>query len=260
MTRDELVARVLANPDPDEPRRAFADWGRAHGDPQGELAHQQLLEAAERRKYGRSGPYFLAADALLEQYGAVWTKDIEKIARQPRFSRGFVEGITIDAPTFLARAPELYALAPIRAVVLVDAASHVDALARTPHVARLAAVYFENKSDASPLGDDGLVRFLASPHLGKLAMLAVPFNRITNRGVEALAAARLPNLRYANFAGNRADSPVEEYAVDALSGIINNNSIALPDFGRELEAKYGEQAWLHGPSLLRVYPPSERDF
>jgi hypothetical protein len=59
-----------------------------------------------------------------------------------------VEGITIDAPTFLSRAPEIYALAPIRAVVFVDAASHVDALARSPHLARLVVIHFENKSDA----------------------------------------------------------------------------------------------------------------
>jgi hypothetical protein len=38
------------------------------------------------------------------------------------------------------------------------------------------------------------------------------------------------------------------------------DGISLRAFGRELEAKYGEQAWLHGPSLLPLFPPSERDF
>ena len=56
------------------------------------------------------------------------------------------------------------------------------------------------------------------------------------------------------------DSPVEEYGIDAMSGEINNNSISLPEFGRELEAKYGQQAWLHAPSRLMVFPPNEGDF
>jgi hypothetical protein len=166
----------------------------------------------------------------------------------------------IDAPTFLARAPELYAVAPIRAVTFVDAASHVRALAASPHLGRLVAIQFYNKSHASPLGDEGMRQLVASPYLGKLAMLEVPFNDIGADGMEALAAAKLPRLAYASLGNNRVDSPVETYAVDGISGIINNNSIELPAFGQELEARYGEQPWLHGPSLLRVYPPDEGDF
>lgn len=260
MTREELLRSVIENPDLDEPRRAFAKWGRAAGDPQAEFAHLQLLDAEERRKYGRPGQHARAAAALLAQHEAAWSRDVLKLATQPRFFRGFIEAVTMDAPTFLARAPELYAIAPIRAVAFVDAASHVAAIADSPHIARLVSIQFYNRSQASPLDDDGLRRFLASPHLGKLAMLSVPFNEISRAGMEALAAARLPSLRYAALANNRDDSPVEEYAVDSMSGVINNNSIELPAFGKELEAKYGEQAWLHAPSLLRVFPPNEGDF
>lgn len=145
-------------------------------------------------------------------------------------------------------------------MTFVDAASHVGALARSPHLGRLVAIQFYNKSHASPLGDEGMRQLVASPYLGKLAMLEVPFNDIGTDGIEALAAARLPKLAYASLGNSRVASPVETYGVDGLSGFINNNSIELPAFGKELEARYGEQAWLHGPSLLRVYPPDEGDF
>jgi hypothetical protein len=251
---------VIADPDADGPRRAFADWGVAHGDPQGELARLQLADRDDRKKYGRSGEHRRAANALIERHGATWSRAVIAIAAQPRFARGFVEGITLDAPTFLARAPELYAIAPIRAVTFVDAVSHIDAIAASPHLARLVAIDFYNKSHASPLGDEGLRKLVASPHLGKLRMLSVPFNDIGRSGMESLAAAKLAKLAYAVLANNREDSPVEEYSEDPFSGIIITNSITQTDLGRELEAKYGEQAWLHAPSLLRVFPPNEGDF
>jgi uncharacterized protein (TIGR02996 family) len=260
VTRDELVQAVIANPDSDAPRKAFAAWGVAQGDPQGELARLQLADREHRQKRGRSGEDRRAANRLIEEHGATWARPVTEIGREPRFSRGFVEGVTLDAPTFLARAPELFSIAPIRAVTFVDAASHVAAIAASPYLARLVAIQFYNKSHASPLGDEGLRKLVASPHLGKLAMLQLAFNDLGRAGMEALAAARLRNLRYASLGNNREDSPVEEYGIDGINGEINNNSISLPDFGRELEAKYGEQAWLHAPSLLRVYPPDESDF
>jgi len=260
MTRDELVRAVSADPDPDGPRKAFADWGVAHGDPQGELARLQLADKQRRQKHGRSGDERRLANALIAKHGATWAREISAFGREPRIARGFVEGITLDAPTFLARAHELYAVAPIRAVTFVDAANYVGAIAQSPHLARLVALTFRNKSGASPLGDDGLRRLLASPYLGKLAMLDVAKNEIGRAGIEAICAARLPRLAWVGLFGNRVDSPVDEYSEDHESGIIITNSVTETAFGRELEAKHGEQRWLHAPSLLRVYPPDEGDF
>ncbi len=260
VTREDLVRAVLADPDSDGPRKAFADWGVANGDPQGELARLQLADRKHRQEYGQSGPDRSAALELIRNHGSTWSRATAPFGREPRFARGFIEGITLDAPTFLARAPELFAIAPIRAVTFVDAASHVGALARSAHLARLVAIQFYNKSHASPLGDEGIQQLVASPHLRKLAMLAVPFNDIGRSGIEALAAAKLPSLAYVVLGNNRVDSPIETYGIDSISGFINNNSIELPDFGQELEARYGEQPWLHAPSRLRVFPPDEGDF
>lgn len=260
MRRSELVNAIIADPDSDAPRRRFAEWGVAQGDLQAELTQLQLAERDERRRNDlyAAAAYRNKAAALLEQNRQAWDRDVRAITRLPSvFYRGFVEHAFVDAPTFLSRAPELYAVAPIRALTFIDAADHVDAIAASPHLARLVAVVFGRKS--RPIGDDGLRTFLASPHLGKLRLLSAPFNDIGREGMEALCAAHLPSLVYAGLGNNRVDSPQEECAFDSISGLVNQNSISLPEFGQELEAKYGPQPWLHAPSLLSPYPPNEGD-
>ncbi len=258
--RSDLVAEVIHDPDSDEPRRRFAEWGVPRSDPQAELTQLQLAGRDERRRNDlyAAATYGLKAAALLEQHRQVWDSDVRAITTLPSvFYRGFVEHAFVDAPTFLSRAPELYAIAPIRAITFIDAGDHVDAIAASPHLARLVSVVFGRKS--RPIGDAGLRTFLASPYLGKLRLLSAPFNDIGGNGMEALCAAHLPSLIYANLGNNRVDSPQEECAFDNISGLVNNNSISLPKLGRELEAKYGPQPWLHAPSLLSPYPPNEGD-
>ena len=262
MTREHLVRAVITEPDADGPREAFAAWGVAHGDLQGELARVQLAEAHERRAGTTvdAAQRSIEADALIEQHGRKWARDVLTIASQPQFFRGFVESITSDVPTFLARAEELYAVAPIRGVTFIDAGPYIDALAASPFLARLVSVAFYNKSEAAPLGDAGLRKLVASPHLGKLAILLLGFNEISLEGVEAIAASKqVPRLRYVALGNERVDRVVEDFGEDALSGQIVPNSISLPPLGRMLETKYGELRWLHAPSLFRRFPPDLHD-
>lgn len=261
-TRGDLVRAVISAPDADAPREAFANWGIQHGDLQGQLAYLQLEEARERR-VGTSADANLRyseAQVLIEQHGITWARDVLAIASYPRFFRGFVESVAMDVPTFLARAPELYEIAPIRAVMFIDAGTHIDALAASPCLARLVAIEFYNRSQADPLCDVGLRTLVGSPHLGKLALLRLTWNEISLDGVEAIAASRmLPNLRSVALGNNPVGKVVEEYAEDALNFEIVRDSIALPPVGRALEEKYGKLRWLHAPSSFRMFPPTLHD-
>jgi len=261
-TRDRLVRAVIADPDADAPREAFATWGVDNGDPQAELARIQLAEAHERRAGSELDARRLNAQAfdLIAQHRNMWARKVLEIALQPQFFRGFVEVVVIDVPTFLARASELYDVAPIRSIQFLDAGPHIDALAESPHLARLVAIDFNNRSDAAALGNAGLRTLVASPHLGKLAILHLAFNNIGLEGVEALACSKqLPGLRYATLGNNPVDDPTEDFGIDGVSGEINSNSISLPPFGRALEAKFGKLRWLHGVSQFRMFPPNEHD-
>ena len=260
--RDHLVRAVIAEPDADAPREAFAAWSVAHGDVQGELARIQLAEARERQVGTTVEASRLHSEAydLMTQHKATWAHHILTIASQPQFFRGFVEVATIDVPTFLARAQDLYTLAPIRGVTFVDAGPRIDALAASPQLSRLARIKFYNRSDAAPLADTGLRTLLASPHLGKLAILQLGWNEITAEGVEALAASRLgQQLRYVTLGNNPTEDPSEQFGIDAITLDINRNSISLPPLGQALEAKHGELPWLHAPSLFRMFPPDLHD-
>ena len=260
--REQLVHAVIADPDADAPRQEFAAWGAQVGDRQAELTRIQLAEARERRvgTTADANRLYAEARALIERYGEVWARDVLAIASHPRFFRGFVEAVVLDVPTFLARAPELYAIAPIRSVVFVDAGPHIDALAASPHLARLVSMEFYNRSQSAPLGDHGLRTLVQSPYLDKLTLLQLAWNEITREGVEALAASKkVPHLRDVALGNNPVGKVGEEYAEDPLTFEIVRNSISLPPLGQELEMNYGSLPWLHGPSLFRMFPPTLHD-
>lgn len=261
-TRDQLIQAVIADPDADEPREAFAQWGVAHGDLQGELARIQLAETRERRTGLTVEAHRRSIEAydLLEKHEKTWARDVLAIASQVRFYRGFVEAISIDVPKFLSKAGELYRIAPIRAVQFLNAGPHIDELVASNYLDRLVSVEFYNESGTAPLGDLGLRKLVASPHLGKVAILSVPLNDIGLDGAEALAASKqLPRLRYVVLGNNPVEDPTEQCGFDAFTFEVNYDSISLPPLGRALETKYGELPWLHAASLFRIFPPDLHD-
>src|SRR5436190_11910428 len=87
--REQLVRAVIAEPDANAPRQAFASWGGAHDDLQGELARIQLAEAHERRVGSELEARRLNAQAfdLIAQHRNTWARDVLPIASQPQFFR-----------------------------------------------------------------------------------------------------------------------------------------------------------------------------
>lgn len=262
-TRESLFAQVLANPDAEAPRLELARLLEAQGDPQGELIRLQIENAKELRKYGPTPDYrrmYLRAQELLAQHEAAWTREVAQIAAHPSIAGGFVEGVTLDAQRFFDAAPRLYKLAPIRKLVLVDAGALARPIAESPLLDQIVSLIFYNQSKAHPLGDDGLHALAASPHVKRMKRLGLTSNDIGPSGLEALAASkRMPELIYVELSGNRFESPVETFGVDGMTGMVNRQGISLPDAGKQLEAKYGKLAWLHGPSQLAQYPPNDSD-
>lgn len=224
-TRESLFAQVLADPDADAPRLDLARFLEAQGDPQGELIRLQIENAKELRKYGPTPDYrttYLRAKDLLAQHEPEWTREIAPIAAHPSIARGFVEGVTLDAPRFFEAMPRLYKLAPIRKLVLVDAGTLAEAIARSPLLDQIVSLIFYNQSKTHPIGDDGLRALAASPHVTRMKRLGLTSNDIGPMGVEALAASkRMPELIDVELGGNRIESPVETFGVDGMTGLVN---------------------------------------
>lgn len=253
------LAAVLADPEAEAPRRAVAAMLERAGDPRGRFITIQLEASAERRAAGESAEYRAlnaTAQAMLARNQAAWTRELAGLAIEPRFHRGFIEGVTMDARQFLARGAELYKIAPIRHLTLNGARPVIGELAASPLLRRLASLGV-NSND---LGDVGAAAIAGSTQLERLRLLDLSFNGITRTGLDALAASpNLARIDYINLAGNPCGEPGETYGVDPMTLTIVGGSIGSSPLGAELEARHGERPWLHAPSRLLSFPPGEAD-
>src|SRR5437764_975332 len=91
-----------------------------------------------RRPHCRNGPW--ARPAARHAYGVA-------------FRRGFVEEITLNAPTLLEHGEEIFAVVPVRLLRVIGAAHVLDRFVRCPQLARIEALHLTG----SGLGDAGAV-------------------------------------------------------------------------------------------------------
>jgi uncharacterized protein (TIGR02996 family) len=85
---DGLLSAVLADPHPDAPRRAYADWLEEKGDPRGELISLQLKKKKKPAELKRE-------QALIAKHGPKWLGPLAPILVDPEFRRGFVASGTV---------------------------------------------------------------------------------------------------------------------------------------------------------------------
>jgi len=258
-SRQALFQAVLDRPAEDTPRVLFAAFLHAQGDPYGTFIRAQLARTQALRHGSDEEASRFEEEARWienEHRTTTWMNGIEKLVRLPWFIRGFVEKVVVDARQYLDHADELYRRAPIRHLVLSEVGDLVAEVARDPHLAQLVSLTLDNSTGKRPIGDAGLAAVAVSPHLRNLKTLGIPHQGIGAAGLEALCASKvLPSLIYINMVGNKFDDPIEGFGTDWATGRGEVNGTYLPPFGRELEARFGELAWLHAPSRLRHFPP-----
>jgi uncharacterized protein (TIGR02996 family) len=214
---DELRRAVIARPDDDTPRHAYAAWMAAQEHEFAQLlgafiaAQLRVAEAfrADRRAEVAglrrwrgdaayvSTPDFRAGDALRPWFqDAVSPLVSMGLVGWPQIYRGFVERVSMRASRFLEIADELFRRAPIRSLVLVGVGEVVAELAASPHLARIRSLSLPRHRPEDDLTDDALRRLVASPHVGQLAHLRlVHQHRLTARAYEhVVTAPTLPQL------------------------------------------------------------------
>ena len=240
---------VTANPDDESARLAYASAVRATDPARAELIELQL-QLAQWRKERRSPPEATAGynrqHALRTAHGDRWAADVRDLAARWMFRRGFVEEVTLDAPTFLARAPELYRRAPILHLTLTGARPVIRELAASPHLDRIRSLSLTGND----LGDAEIAVLADSPHLAGLRWLDLGDNHVGQAGLEALAASPLlPALQYLGFADNAIPDPTpahrDEYDSDSA-------------VAKQLLGKHGARPWLSAAPPRAEWPP-DRD-
>jgi hypothetical protein len=263
----DLLRAVLDDVDSDDARRAYGEWAKARpwpdGDPdRGSLIDVQLELARQHREQAGIagwGPPYRRAEELLAGAGYRWRAPLEPLvdarlipATNPKklayeFRRGFVEHVEMDARAFADHAPRVFATTPVRFVTLSNVMAHPQVLA-SPHLRQIAALHLEDDA----IDDAALALLAGSPHARRLRWLAcLPNNRITQRGIETIAASHLRALLFFEPKSVNVD-PIDRYSSEGERVITTWRT----ELGRDLERRFGVQPWLHAPWYFNLaFPP-----
>jgi uncharacterized protein (TIGR02996 family) len=280
MLEATFLQSILADPQDEVARLAYADWLLEQGDPrkaalgefiqvQSQLARfseAQVSWSAWSDAAGRRPQLLAREKELREGCQDVLSAGLLRLVQGFEFRRGFIEQVTTSGRIFLQSGEQLFQAAPIQEIRFVETRSPelVATLAASPHLARLTGLDFS----ASYFGDRGLSALLASPHLGRLRSLNLEMCAITDVGAWALAGSPyLAPLTCLKLNGN----PLTLQGVRALADapkasprrtILFEENSALRR--QEVLALNAELAGTRNPNLLpfalRVFSRGERSF
>lgn len=223
---DALLAAILAQPDEDVPRLAYADWLDENGDEndraRAEFIRVQIALArippVEFVPWNKRLIELRARDkALLTVNGMRWLEPLrerggalESTDTHAQFRRGFVEVVWMPAPWFIFRAAALFASAPARELrVTRTTVEELATLIHNSQFPKLAALDLSDRrlgDDAAHvlgrnravvglkvlrvsgcgLTDTGAHRFATAPFEWPLRELDVRHNHISRDGLAAL--------------------------------------------------------------------------
>lgn len=198
-----FLQAIREEPDEDAHRLIYADWLEEQGGA-GRTARaafiraQCHLAALPDDDPNRDALEDEAADVLAE-YEREWTEPLRGLATSWKFSRGFLERITIRGEDFLTHAERLFDFAPIRNVHLLLHLRDAPRLAACPFLQRIETLDFRR----CHLNDRALQHLLASPNLTRLRALNLGGNNINTPGVRSLIDSPvLAGLRRLDLSGN----------------------------------------------------------
>jgi uncharacterized protein (TIGR02996 family) len=210
MTYEEAFLQAIReSPSDDAPRLIYADWleehrqadraefirvqcrlaGLTESHPEASLLSSRAETILRKHWYEWVGPLRDIVGPWRDRYGERWLGEEFHPDGLRRFQRGFVDGISLEADSFLRHSSKLRLLIPqLSWLYLWRAGGRADALANTPELTGLATLGFTDYYDA-PLKAHDAAAFSASPYLHGLSALRLGWNSLGDEGVEALAEA-----------------------------------------------------------------------
>src|SRR5687767_10763552 len=110
------MAAILAHPDEDTPRLAYADWLDEVGNRDRAAFIRRQIDRANNPDAVPPPDEEIDHDRLHRLACNYWLPPLPAWATFPQFERGFVEHVACSADDFIHRADELFAAAPVRRV------------------------------------------------------------------------------------------------------------------------------------------------
>jgi carbon storage regulator CsrA len=184
-----FLQAVLESPDDEGIRLIFADWLQDRDDPRGEFIRIQCQLANLPAHDEQRADLAVRERELWAEYGHHWRSYLPVVLRSSPFKRGFVESIEMTVRDFLARAAEIFAVAPIRRLRVLpgwaapETVAILPSLTGSPYLARLAEI------DLAGLGltDAHAAMLAGSPQVKGLRVLGLARNHIGSDGALSLA-------------------------------------------------------------------------
>lgn len=243
---DMLLQQVLASPRDDDARLAYASFLRNTGDPHGEFIELQVELAREPKAAAKRA----RAQMLLAQHRAQWLTPFGDSILDATFHRGFPSLVKVTGATLRARAGDLFRLAPIEHLDVVDLRGDLEPVLSLRELPQLRSLGLANNE----LDDDAAFALTRAP-AKVLRWLDLSCNRLTAAAFSTLVASPLrTQLVHCGLASNAAEDPAERPTdYDEYSQIL---AVSHPASGQQLEAAHGYVAWLHvHTSDLLAFPP-----
>jgi uncharacterized protein (TIGR02996 family) len=210
-----FLQAIREEPDEDAHRLIYADWleeqgGSARTERAAFIRAQTRLASLPEDDPHRDALEDEAAD-LLADHEDEWTQPLRGIAQEWRFSRGFIENVTIRGEDFLTHGERLLAFAPMRSVHLLIGPKDIPALAACPSLQWIETLDFRR----CHLNDRALQQLLSSPYVTRLKALDLTGNGITTAGMQSLVQSTVfPRLRRLDLSRNNG---IGDKAVHLLS-------------------------------------------
>jgi uncharacterized protein (TIGR02996 family) len=249
MTERELFAAVIAHPDDDAPRLAYADHVQASEPAYAELVRLQVARGADerRRKALRSEPS-TRERILLREHGLDWAHYFEKYVREsptdPRdlgwaFDRGFIAFARMEPENFVALGDRLFAMAPIQHADLYGGREPIRPLFAAPGLARLDSLSLRGTG----LDDDDAIAIAGCAALRRCTWLDLSDNKIGERGLEAICRSPIMANKVRILMNGNPWDPVDRPSLDWDGSVAD---VITPSAGSEMERKLGRTVgWFH---------------
>jgi uncharacterized protein (TIGR02996 family) len=202
--RRALVAAIIANPDEDTPRLAFADWLQEHGDThdraRAEFIRLQIRVARKNSPENEIEKLAERAATLHNTHARHWLGplwELTAMIRDREFKRGLLDWWHTTAGNFLKKPHqqvvcEWFPQLGIDRLALSENSKRVRAVADSPALAWVSAFqWFDSRIE-----DDGFEALATAPHTERLSKFLIDKPRCSDTGLKAFAKSTgYPNLR-----------------------------------------------------------------
>lgn len=239
----DFIAAICEAPEDDAPRLIYADWLDEHGqEARAEFIRVQCALASLAENDPRR-PMLEECEANhLTRYHSQWSECLKGLAGWTEFRRGFIETINIESRRFLQHAQQLFELAPIRHVRLLDVGSSLNALIECPLLTKIHSltIYAQHR------GEDLPKALASSPYLENLTSLNLGRNRLGDRGAEIIAtASHFKNLVQLDL----RDNAIGDLGASALAESPHLKALKSLELGRNEIGRRGLEELARSTSL-----------